>query len=258
MRRPREARSLPRVSFSLAPISLAVPADREGLCGRGFCRHSRCPAWCWSAARAPVVVVAPAEEEAAVAVAAVAEEEAAVAAAVAAEEVAARAAEASAAAPCPASTPAASRPRRPDRPPLPRSPRHPGRGMASHAEQPSGPEFEGLPPRRERRLDRFPARHRVGFRGRAEAWGAMRSRLGRSRSRAPPSLTLSGSWHPLSRMIRHPVTTFPSAAARYGESSTVPLCTGVAITRWSDGSKLPVPKATPPEGGAAPAGSPEG
>jgi len=74
MRRPREARSLPRVSFSLAPISLAVPADREGLCGRGFCRHSRYPAWCWSAARAPVVVVAPAEEEAAVAVAAVAEE----------------------------------------------------------------------------------------------------------------------------------------------------------------------------------------
>ena len=257
MRRPREARSLPRVSFSLAPISLAVPADREGLCGRGFCRHSRCPAWCWSAARAPVVVVvvvAPAAEAAAVAVVAVVVE----VAAAAAEEVAAGAAEASAAARCPASTRAASRPRRPDRPPLPRSPQHPGRGMASHAEQPSGPEFEGLPPRRERRLDRFPARHRVGFRGRAEAWGAMRSRLGRSRSRAPPSLTLSGSWHPLSRMIRHPVTTCPSAAARYGESSTVPLCTGVAITRWSDGSKLPVPKATPPEGGAAPAGSPEG
>jgi hypothetical protein len=251
MRRHREARSLPRVSFSLAPISLAVPADREGLCGRGFCRHSRCPAWCWSAARAQVVVVAPAAEVAeAEAVAAVAEEEAAVAvvavvvevaAAAAEEEVAARAAEASAAARCPASTRAASRPRRPDRPPLPRSPQHPGRGMASHAEQPSGPEFEGLPPRRERRLDRFPARHRVGFRGRAEAWGAMRSRLGRSRSRAPPSLTLSGSWHPLSRMIRHPVTTCPSAAARYGESSTVPLCTSVAITRWSDGSKAAGP-----------------
>jgi hypothetical protein len=57
-----------------SPISLAVLAYREGLCGRGSCRHSRCRAWRWSVAKTPgveVVEVVVAEVEVVVAARAV-------------------------------------------------------------------------------------------------------------------------------------------------------------------------------------------
>jgi hypothetical protein len=172
---------------------------QEGRCDRGFCRHSRGPV-AWSSA---LQTVEAAAEEAAAAEAA--EAEAAAAAKEEAEE--AEAADgASVRKPERHSVPAAARPSLPAQPLGPVVALRVGESTGS---APSGPVA------RERRFGWDPeqARRRAGVPALRTGEGSTRRRRQRPPRGTPRSRAPSASCLPLSRLLRHRVTS-PSAAAR--------------------------------------------